>query len=60
VLLRYLETHRRDLLAHISGIETVDDSALSEAGLLAVARAHFGNLPHRHPVASPGQEQQLG
>ena len=59
VLLRYLETHRRDLLAHISGIETVDDSALSEAGLLAVARAHFGNLPHRHPVSSPGQEQRL-
>lgn len=58
VLLRYLENHRRDLLAHISGIETVDDSALGEAGLLAVARAHFGNLPHRHPVETPGQEHQ--
>jgi hypothetical protein len=60
VLLRHLERHRRDLLAHIVGIETVDESALSEAGLLSVARAHFGNLPHRHPVQTPGQALQTG
>jgi len=38
-------------------VVTVDDSALSEAELLALAREHFGNLPHRRPVVVPGQEQ---
>lgn len=60
VLLRHLETHRRDLIERIVAIETVDDSALSEAGLLALARMHFGNLPHRHPLVAPGQERQPG
>jgi hypothetical protein len=31
---------------------------MSEAALLAVAREHFGNLPHRRPLMVPGQEPQ--
>ena len=60
VLLRHLETHRPDLIERIVAIETVDDSALGEKGLLALARAHFGNLPHRHPLRGPGQELRPG
>jgi hypothetical protein len=36
----------------------VDDSAMSEAELLALAREHFGNQPHRRPLAAPGQERR--
>ena len=60
VLLRYLASHRRELLDRIVAIETIDDSALSEAGVLALARRHFGNLPHRHPLEVPGQERMRG
>lgn len=60
LLLRHLESHHRDLLDRIVAIETVDDSALAEAGVLALARLHFGNLPHRQPLAVPGQERQAG
>ncbi len=56
VLLHYLETHRRDLVERIVGVETLDDSGLSDEQLLAVAREHFGNLPHRRPLVTPGQE----
>ena len=59
-LLRHVETHRRDLLARIVAIETVDASALKPEGLLALARAHFGNLPRRHPVRNAGQELRPG
>ena len=60
VLLHYLETHRRDLLEKIVGIETIDASGLSSDGLLAIAREHFGNLPHRRPRVIPGQEVVSG
>jgi len=56
VLLHYLETHRRDLMERIVGVETLDDSGLSDEQMLAVAREHFGNLPHRRPLVVPGQE----
>ncbi len=56
VLLHYLEIHRRDLLERIVGVETLDDGGLSEEQMLAVAREHFGNLPHRRPLVAPGQE----
>lgn len=56
VLLHHLDTHRRDLLERIVGVETFDDSGLSDEQLLAVAREHFGNLPHRRPLVVPGQE----
>ena len=56
VLLHHLQTHRRDLLERIVGIETLDDGGLSDAELVAIAREHFGNLPHRRPLVIPGQE----
>jgi len=56
VLLHHLQTHRRDLLERIVGIETLDDGGLSDAELVAIAREHFGNLPHRRPIVIPGQE----
>lgn len=58
VLLHYLEHHRRDLLEKIVGIETLDDAGMGEGAVLAVAREHFGNLPHRRPLVVPGQEPQ--
>ena len=42
----------------IGGVVRVDDRALSEAELLALARRHFGNQPHRPPLATPGQERR--
>jgi hypothetical protein len=56
VLLHYLESHRRDLVDRIVAIEGVDDTAMTEPALLALAREHFGNLPHRRPIVSPGLE----
>ncbi len=56
VLLHYLETHRRDLMERIVGVETLVDGGLSDEQMLAVAREHFGNLPHRRPLVVPGQE----
>ena len=34
----------------------IDDTACTEKQLLALARAHFGNAPHRQPLKIPGQE----
>jgi hypothetical protein len=56
VLLHHLHTHRPELLDRIVGIETLDDGGLSDAELVAIAREHFGNLPHRRPLVIPGQE----
>ena len=56
LLLQHLERHHRDLLDRIVGIETLDDSGLSDQQLLAIAREHFGNLPNRRPVVVPGQD----
>lgn len=56
VLLDHLRIHRRDLLPRIVGVVTLDDGGLSDDGLLAIAREHFGNLPHRRPLRIPGQE----
>ncbi|MEB3332862.1 MAG: hypothetical protein VKI83_10275 [Synechococcaceae cyanobacterium] len=60
VLVHYLETHRRDLLEKVVGIETIDASGLSSDGLLAIAKEHFGNLPHRRTRLIPGQEVVSG
>jgi len=59
LLQRHLAVHHPQLLQRLAS-ETVDTSALSEAQLLALARAHFGNLPHRHPLVAPGQEPRRG
>jgi membrane protein DedA with SNARE-associated domain len=49
-----------DLLQRLVAIETVDASALTDHQLLALAREHFGNLPHRRDLAAPGQELRPG
>jgi hypothetical protein len=56
--LDYLRQHHPGLLSRISASELVDDSALSEGQLLAHAREHFGNLPRRRPITTPGQPMQ--
>jgi hypothetical protein len=58
--LHHVAHHRPELLERISATETLDDSALSEAQLLAHAREHFGNLPHRRPLRIPGQPIREG
>jgi len=58
LLVAHLRRHHPQLLQRIVGVVTVDDSALSEAELLALAREHFGNQPHRRPLATPGQERR--
>jgi hypothetical protein len=60
VLLQHLQTRHPALVERIVAIETVDASALSDAQLLALAREHFGNLPHRHSLLVPGQEPRFG
>lgn len=60
VLLHHLQTRHPALVERIVASETVDDPALSEAQLLALARARFGNLPHRHILVAPGQEPRFG
>jgi hypothetical protein len=57
VLLRHLERHHRNLLERVAGVTGIDDTACSEAELLACAREHFGNLPRRHELHIPGQER---
>lgn len=54
-LLDHLNRHHPELLKRISATEVIDDSALSEAQLLAHARVAFGNLPRRRPLTIPGQ-----
>jgi len=58
LLVTHLRRHHPQLLQRIVGVVTVDDSAMSEAELLALAREHFGNQPHRRPLAAPGQERR--
>jgi len=53
----YIAEHHPSLESRLETI-SVDDTACSDAELLALAHRHFGNLPHRHPVHSPGQEPQ--
>jgi hypothetical protein len=56
LLLAHVRRHRPDLLQRLAGVETLSIADPSEGQLLAVARDHFGNLPHRRPVVIPGQE----
>lgn len=54
VLLKYLERHQAPLLERVTAV-SLNDTSLSDDGLLALARRHFGNLPHRHSLRIPGQ-----
>ncbi|MEB3333893.1 MAG: hypothetical protein VKP70_02795 [Cyanobacteriota bacterium] len=56
LLLAHVRRHRPDLLERLVGVETLAIADPSEGQLLAVAREHFGNLPHRRPLVIPGQE----
>ncbi|MFM1799011.1 MAG: hypothetical protein RLZZ117_1289 [Cyanobacteriota bacterium] len=55
LLLSHVRQHRSDLLKRLVGVETVASANPTEGQLLALAREHFGNMPHRRPVVSPGQ-----
>lgn len=56
LLLAHVRHHRPDLLQRLVGVETLTIAKPTEGQLLAVAREHFGNLPHRRPLVIPGQE----
>jgi hypothetical protein len=60
VLLAHVRRHRPDLMERLVGVETLAIADPSEGQLLAVAREHFGNLPHRRPLVIPGQEVAEG
>ena len=55
VLRDHLEQHRPELLSRLEDL-TLDDTARSDAELVAAAKAHLGNLPHRPVLRIPGQE----
>ena len=56
LLLAHVRRHRPDLLERLVGVETLSIADPSEGQLIAVAKEHFGNLPHRRPLVIPGQE----
>jgi hypothetical protein len=56
LLLAHVRHHRPAVLQRLVGVETLANAHPSEGQLLAVAREHFGNLPHRRPLVIPGQE----
>jgi hypothetical protein len=53
---RELQSDLRHLLEEHLRMPPIDDTACTEKQLLALARAHFGNAPHRPPLKIPGQE----
>lgn len=55
VLRKHLEHHHPLAVGNLED-ELLDDTATSDAELLAVARTHFGNGAHRRLVRAPGQE----
>ncbi len=57
VLRKHLKQHHPTAEQRVE-IEEIDDTACSEAELLAVARNHFGNVPHRPMLRIPGQHAQ--
>jgi hypothetical protein len=57
VLLKHLRQHQPHLLERVTAM-TVNDTSLSDDALLALARQHFGNWPHRHTLRIPGQPIQ--
>jgi hypothetical protein len=55
LLLAHVRRHRPDLLQRLVGVETLPSAHPTEGELLALAKEHFGNLPHRRPLVIPGQ-----
>ena len=54
-LRHHLQQQHPDLLSRLEEL-TLDDTACSDAELVALAKAHFGNQPHRPLLRIPGQE----
>lgn len=59
VLLAYLHNHQPELLDSIVGVVTLAEAHPSDEAMVALAREHFGNLPHRRPILVPGQSTTL-
>jgi hypothetical protein len=55
LLKKHLEEHHRTAVKQLE-MAIVDDNACSDAELLALARKHFGNTPHRQTVHQAGHE----
>jgi hypothetical protein len=55
LLEEHLRNHQPALLGRLETV-AIDDTACTEEQLLALARVHFGNAPHRPPLKIPGQE----
>ena len=53
LFLQHLRRRHPDLLERIVGVVSLDDTALTNGELLALAREHFGNLPQRHQPLGP-------
>ena len=53
----HLQQHHPHLLDRLE-LDHVDERACSEGELLAIARTHFGNRPHRPLLQIPGQERR--
>jgi hypothetical protein len=53
--LRRGPTRSRCRLDHIVGVVTLGEAHPSDEAMVALAREHFGNLPHRRPILVPGQ-----
>ena len=54
VLMEHLRQQHPEAIKKVETLN-VDDTACTDAELLAIARAHFGNQPHRHQLHIPGQ-----
>ena len=52
LLSNHLEEHHPGATEHLD-VKDVDDTACSDAELIALARKHFGNLAHRSAAKSP-------
>ncbi|MFN9622207.1 MAG: hypothetical protein ACK587_05150 [Cyanobacteriota bacterium] len=59
-LLAHVRRQRPDLLQRLVGVETLANPKASEGQLLALAKEHFGNLPHRRTLVIPGQPVEEG
>ena len=54
LLVEHLRQQKPEAVEKVETI-SIDDTACTDAELLAIARKHFGNQPHRHLLHIPGQ-----
>lgn len=55
LLKQHLDKHHPSAKVHLE-VTLMDDTACTDAELLAAARKHFGNIPHRQLVRAPGEQ----